>query len=312
MSLFFKYIIKTNIIFLLSPLIIYAQWPPDAAVFPLDLKTHGMGNSTHINNLATTNLPEQYSPDNFPNINMAENGQKPCCADDGSTFAGTGIYTLIVGGKRGSPIFSRGHGWRADGADIYGYEWWPSQNDWDTVWVVEKGDTGGMPYYPDFVGFAQQNFVTHYGDYYMNHPEQQGQLRMDVIQTSHAWGLIGYSNWLVYDYYLIPRTPLTDVWVGIYNMGGIGSGSNIGQDDILSFDFENKIGFTHDPIGNDDDYSNNGDRYDHPRAFKIYPPEGYSEDELEWTMDHGQYLNHIDVDMYNFCLLYTSDAADES
>ena len=60
-----------------------------------------MGNSTHINNLATTNLPEQYSPDNFPNINMAENGQKPCCADDGSTFAGTGIYTLIVGGKEG-------------------------------------------------------------------------------------------------------------------------------------------------------------------------------------------------------------------
>ena len=42
-------------------------------------------------------------------------------------------------------------------------------------------------------------------------------------------------------------------------MGGIGSGSNIGQDDVLSFDFENKIGFTHDPIGNDDDYSNNGD-----------------------------------------------------
>ena len=83
-------------------------------------------------------------------------------------------------------------------------------------------------------------------------------------------------------------------------MGGIGSGSNIGQDDILSFDFENKIGFTHDPIGNDDDYSNNGDRYDHPRAFKIYPPEGYSDGDLEWTMDHGQYLNHIDVDMYNF------------
>ena len=42
----------------------------------------------------------------------------------------------------------------------------------------------------------------------MNHPEQQGQLRMDVIQTSHAWGLIGYSNWLVYDYYLIPRAPV--------------------------------------------------------------------------------------------------------
>ena len=76
-------------------------------------------------------------------------------------------------------------------------------------------------------------------------------------------GLIGYSNWLIYDF-IIPRTPLTDVWVGLYNMGGIGSGSNIGQDDILSFDFENKIGFTHDPIGNDDDYSNNGDRYDHP------------------------------------------------
>ena len=89
---------------------------------------------------------------------MAENGQRACCAEDGSTFAGTGIYTLLVGGKRGSPIFSRGHGWRADGADIYGYEWWPSQNDWDTVWVVEKGDTGGMPYYPDFVGFCSTKF----------------------------------------------------------------------------------------------------------------------------------------------------------
>ena len=36
------------------------------------------------------------------------------------------------------------------------------------------------------------------------------------------------------------------------------------------------------------------------QAFKIYPPEGYSDGDLEWTMDHGQYLNHIDVDMYNF------------
>ena len=41
----------------------------------------------------------------------------------------------------------------------HGYEWWPSQNDWDTVWVVEK-ETQVAPYYPDFVGFAQQNFVT--------------------------------------------------------------------------------------------------------------------------------------------------------
>ena len=96
----FKYILKTNIIIFLCPLFIYAQYPPDAALFPLDVKTHGMGNSGHINNIATTNLPEQYTPDNFPNINMAENGQKPCCAEDGSTFAGTGIYTLLVGGKR--------------------------------------------------------------------------------------------------------------------------------------------------------------------------------------------------------------------
>ena len=83
-------------------------------------------------------------------------------------------------------------------------------------------------------------------------------------------------------------------------MGGIGSGGNIGQDDILSFDFERQIGFTEDPIGNDDDYNLNGDRFDYPRAFKIYPPEGYSVDELQWTFEHGQYLNHIDIDMYNF------------
>ena len=76
MSLFFKYIIKTNIIFLLSPLIIYAQWPPDAAVFPLDVKTHNMGNSFYINNIATTNLPEQYLLTIFQILNMAENGQK--------------------------------------------------------------------------------------------------------------------------------------------------------------------------------------------------------------------------------------------
>lgn len=300
MFLFFKNILKSKFLFISFPLFVYAQYPPDAGLFPLDVKKMGMGNGFYINNIATTCLPEQYTPDNFPNIDMAESGQKPCCSESGHTFAGTGIYTLMVGGKRGSPIFSRGHGWRADGANIYGYEWWPSQNDWDTVWVVDKGETGQMPYFSNFVGFAQQNFVTHYGDYYMNHPEQENQLRMDVIQTSHAWGLIGYSNWTVYDYYLIPRAPLTDVWVGIYNMGGIGSGSSIGQDDILSFDFENKIGFTEDPVGNDDDYSNNGDRYDYPRAFKVYPPEGYSDDELEWTMDHGQYLNHIDVDMYNF------------
>tara|TARA_Y100001970_G_scaffold5054_1_gene5746 strand:- start:11463 stop:13418 length:1956 start_codon:yes stop_codon:yes gene_type:complete len=281
--------------------VLIAQYPPDAGYFPVDVKSHRMGNSLLVNNLATTNMPEQYNPDLFPNWLMAESGQGVCCAEDGHTFSGNGIGTLIVGAMRGSQkIFTRGHGWRADGADIYGYEWWPTQNEWDTVWVVAKGDTGGMPYWPDFVGFAQQNFVTHYGDYYMNHPEQQNQLRMEVIQTSHAWGMKGYSNWLLFDFYLIPKTPLTDVWVGRYNMGGIGSGSNIGQDDILSFDFERQIGFTSDPVGNDDDYNTSGDRYDYPRAFKMYPPEGYTDDELQWTFEHGQYLNHIDIDMYDF------------
>ena len=56
----FKYIIKTNIIFLLSPLNLCSM-APSAAVFPLDVKTHGMGNSTHINNLATTNLRAIFS-----------------------------------------------------------------------------------------------------------------------------------------------------------------------------------------------------------------------------------------------------------
>ena len=101
MILFFKNILKSNFVFFICPLFIYAQYPPDTGLFPLDVKTHGMGNSGHINNLATTNLPEQYNPDNFPNINMAESGQKPCCSESGHTFAGTGIYTLIVGGKKG-------------------------------------------------------------------------------------------------------------------------------------------------------------------------------------------------------------------
>jgi len=294
-------IIRSNIAISLTLTSLLAQYPPDAGFFPVDVKAHRMGNSSYINNLATGNMPEQYNNDLFPNLLMAETGQGVCCAEDGHAFPGNGLKTLLVGARKGgSKIFTRGGGWRADGADIYGYEWWPSNEPWDTVWVVSKGDTGHMPYWPDFVGFAQQNFVTHYGDYYMNHPEQQNQLVMDVIQTSHAWGLIGYSNWLIYNYYLIPRTPLTDVWVGIYNMGGIGSGGNIGQDDILSFDFDRQIGFTEDPIGNDDDYNSNGDRIDYPRAFKMYPPEGYSVDELQWTFDHGQYLNHIDGDMYDF------------
>ena len=122
MILFFKNILKSKLLFFLCPLLVFAQYPPDAGLFPLDVKRMGMGNAFYINNIATTCLPEQYTPDYFPNIDMAESGQKPCCSESGHTFAGTGIYTLMVGGKRGSPIFSRGHGWRADGADIYGYE----------------------------------------------------------------------------------------------------------------------------------------------------------------------------------------------
>ena len=75
--------------------VLIAQYPLDAGYFPVDVKSHRMGNSSLVNNFGTTNMPEQCNPDLFPNWLMAESSQGVCCTEDGHTFSGNGISTLI-------------------------------------------------------------------------------------------------------------------------------------------------------------------------------------------------------------------------
>ncbi len=40
-----------------------------------------------------------------------------------------------------------------------------STEKWDTIWVVSKGDTANIPYWPNYVAVSDQDFVCRYTDY---------------------------------------------------------------------------------------------------------------------------------------------------
>ncbi|NIA09962.1 MAG: hypothetical protein GWP10_09585, partial [Nitrospiraceae bacterium] len=67
-------------------------------------------------------------------------------------------------------------------------EFFPSDAPWDTIWVVNKGNTVNIPYWPGYVGVSDQDFVCRYSDYSPASLKVSGHipLYLDVIQTSYA------------------------------------------------------------------------------------------------------------------------------
>ncbi len=70
----------------------------------------------------------------------------------------TGIWVgAICEGKRSVTL--------SDGESGNIHEMAPTDEPWDTVWVVNRRDTVDIPYWPKYVGISDQDLVCRYNDY---------------------------------------------------------------------------------------------------------------------------------------------------
>lgn len=73
-----------------------------------------------------------------------------------------------IGAKRGNnTLVSTGGPEWLDNEPAYHltYEFFPTSEPWDTIWVVNRGETVHIPYWPDYTGISDQDFICRYNDY---------------------------------------------------------------------------------------------------------------------------------------------------
>ena len=173
-------------------------------------------------------------------------------------------------------------------------EFYPTAEPWDTVWVVTRGDTAYIPYWPgeEYIGFSDQDFVCRYNDYNpasLTVPDHNP-LYVDVIQTSYAWSSELLNEVIVFTFYVIPtKWDLEGVYITYWADPNVGyrstSLSDFSQDDYSLYFDDLKMGAGVDAPGGFD-----GDTYS-PVGFQIFPRmanELLAAESINWTFDYNE------------------------
>ncbi|MCK4577644.1 MAG: hypothetical protein KAU50_02565 [Candidatus Marinimicrobia bacterium] len=159
-------------------------------------------------------------------------------------------------------------------------EFYPTDAEYDTIWVVSKGDTVDIPYWENYTALADQDFVCRYNDYHILNIDYHEPLFLDVIQTSHAWSSPPLDEFIVFQYDIIPtRFDLQDVYIAYWQQGEVGDNAAAANwfDDLTFFYPEYQMGVTADNKAGDD-----GDAFS-PIGIKVMDPADTS---LTWTYKH--------------------------
>lgn len=163
------------------------------------------------------------------------------------------------------------------------FEFWPTEAEWDTIWVINRGDTVDIPYWLGYVGMSDQDFVCRYNDYTVTDLgpiSQHRPLYVDVIQVSHAWSSPAPINDIILvDYYIIPKQfDLKKAYFSVWADPNIGNRfdsngrlwgiNNFLQDDYSIYFYEYNLAMGVDAKGGID-----GDAFS-PIAYKVILPRG--------------------------------------
>jgi hypothetical protein len=124
-----------------------------------------------------------------------------------------------------------------------GFEFFPTDELWDRIFVVGRGDTVDIPYWPNYVGISDQDFVCRYSDYHGFSAKWEGHephlypQYIDIIQTSHAWSIPPYDEMILYQFYIIPtKNDLHDAYIGYWWRARLGHGFTVtGFDDCNKY-----------------------------------------------------------------------------
>ncbi len=171
------------------------------------------------------------------------------------------------------------------------HEFFPSSEPWDTIWVVSEHDSVDIPYWSNYHGVSDQDFVCRYGDYHVLNIANDNHvpLYVDVIQRSYAWSSYPNNQYIVFNYDVIPqKIELSKVFVGFWLHGEIGN-----ADVANNFIDENSIFFPTRQlaIAEDNQGGEDGTAIS-PIAIKILEPVDSSK---IFTM---RWYNHEDLNGY--------------
>lgn len=178
----------------------------------------------------------------------------------------------------------------------------PTEAKWDTIWVVNKGDTADIPYWPGYTAVSDQDFVCRYNDYQIRNPyNREGQphtpLFIDVIQKTYSWTNPPLDNVVLWTYHVIPqREQLTDFYFALQFRGAVGppNASPADDDRSLYFPETHTMVYTDTPGGEDG-------RIDGGIGFQVIPPRSnMSGEELKWNYlwGDGDMSDRWDEELY--------------
>lgn len=163
------------------------------------------------------------------------------------------------------------------------FEFNPTAEPWDTVWVIKKGDTVNIPYWQNYIGVSDQDLVCRYSDYNIRSIPSHTPLYLDVIQNSYSWGSPPLDQEIVYNFKVIStKYNLKKVYIAYWldgNVGYRGSGWDFALDDYSVYYADKHCGMSVDAPGGVD-----GMAYS-PIGIKIYPPKNFPEDSIKWTFN---------------------------
>jgi len=193
-------------------------------------------------------------------------------------------------------------------------ELWPTEAPWDTVWVVNKGDTvdiGGVDedgnddyYWPGYTAVSDQDLISRYNDYKILDPSLGGSgadphtpMYLEVIETVYTWANPPLDEIIIYTFHVIPqRFEIQEVYIAWQNVGRIG---NINQnpradDRSLYFPDRSMLAFEDGPGGTDGDAIG-------AVGFRYFLPDGLERTDVNWTYTHGsnEMAKGLDEDRYN-------------
>jgi len=214
--------------------------------------------------------------------------------------------SILVGGKySGSDrkLFSMADAWSENSGNC-AYEFYPSGAPWDTIWVVDRGETVDIPYLPNYTGLADQDFVCRYRDYQIPIPDQVKPLYLDVIQVTHAWSSNLLDEWIYFDFYLIPtRHDLKDVWIAWWAQAALvpPGKPGSGHDNLVYYDPDRHMGIVKDLPGRDDD------KVAGPIGYIVFPPDDIDSASLDWTFNNTIMTDHFDEYQYDLMSAGTID-----
>tara|TARA_B100000676_G_C18061569_1_gene838145 strand:- start:154 stop:1947 length:1794 start_codon:yes stop_codon:yes gene_type:complete len=260
--------------------------PDDAAYATWDYKIHNVGQVEQV----ITNMGYLGFHCPVPGGHI----QQKCVYPRGTTnsFLYSGGMFNVVGIRNGQKLCSTSDAWSSN-SSYCAYEFFPSEEPWDTLWTVGRNEIISTPYLQNYKGLADQNFIFTLNDYSYEIPDQVQPLYMDVIIISHAWSSHPFDDFILFEYFAIPSIEIEDAYFFYYAGVQLQTGAQSNAfDNLVYYDEDRRMLVVDDqPGGGDDEIGIIG--------YMLFQPDGYEPEDLNWTFNNTTTMSHEDEIQYD-------------